>query len=257
MDWYRIKTILIILFVAINIFLAVLLLRENMATRRMEEEHIAAANAVLAKNGITIKAEIPRVRGRMATLTVENPLAEKEAFAEMLLGGKPVSADNTYYRNGNSVEITEAGFHFVGKTKPKMPGKNAVRTVKDMLTRMGFSMDYAEGRQEGQAVYFSAAYEGKPIYGCNLVVIPGEDGQAEMQGTWHFVQEVKNEKNKIISAADALMSFLQEKTAAQDVITCVDYGYGILVEGGYRTADAVPVWHITSDEMTKFYDARK
>ena len=257
MNWYRIKTILIFLFLAINLFLASLLFYENFAIKKAEEKRLESAIGVLRDAGIKVEApQIPVKHPRMATLTVQNQLADKEAFCARLLGGTPVRMGNTYRRQGKSVTITDTGFMYRSGHAPAPAAKNAVKSMKTALSKLGFSMEYAKGYEKDGKVYFAMEISGKPLYGSALIVTPGGEEIAEMEGNWPQVLEVKSTKTPTLGAADALMHLLHTSDISGETVEKIALGYTVLVEGGYQTADAVPVWRLETDENVYFYDAR-
>ncbi len=257
MNWHRIKTVLIFLFLAINLFLTSLLLYENIASKKAEEKRLHAAIAVLRAADIRMETgKVIADGARMATLTVENPTADAEAFATSLLGDTPLRMGNTYRRQGKTVTITETGFCYHGNLAPKGTEKDAVGTMRDALRKMGFSMNYAKGYEKDGKVYFTTLVSGRPLYDCTLMVTPSGTEIASIEGKWPHVLEVQGTKERVSGAADALIRLLNEPNAANSTVTEVSLGYAVLVDGGYQTANAVPVWRIVTDKAVYMYDAR-
>ncbi len=258
MNWYRIKTVLIFLFLAINIFLAALLGIEAFSGSRAVRERIAAATDVLVKNGIAVATDIPTETPRLGTLTLENPKANPEKFAERLLGGAAVRLGDIWRREGKSVTIQEKGFTYDSGAVPVEADKKSIKPMKTALENMGFSMEYAKGTVEEGVVLFVQIVEGAPLCGVGLKVFPAGDGTiSRIEGVWAEVVETSDEKTQLRSAADALLSFLREGETGSTV-TDVTVGYAVLVpEEGYHTADAVPVWQVKTEDGHFFqYDAR-
>lgn len=259
MNWYRIKTVLIFLFLAINIFLAALLGIEGLSKTRAAKEKVAAAAAALEKNGIEVLCEVPHETPRLGTLTLENPKAEPQKFAEQILGGKATRLGDTWRRDGKAVTLLDKGFVYESGEKSVAPEKKTVQQMRTVLESMGFSMTYAEGYPGDTAVTFVQLIDGVQLFECVLSVHPAADGTvARAEGAWAAVVESAGEKLPVKSAADALLSFLREGHAGSTIteITC---GYAVLLsEEGYRTADAVPVWRVeTADGNLYYYDARQ
>ncbi len=260
MDWYRIKTVLIFLFLGINLFLAALLGYESYSETRTNRARTAAAVETLEKSGITVSAEVSSASPRLRALTLENPYADKAAFAARILGGEVVQMGTSFRQDGCAVHFTENGFSYEG-TAPAVPAdKKSIKAMKSALEAMGFSMRYAEGTLSGDAVHFIQKVDKMPLFGCALMVWPGEGGKiARMEGTWANILETAGEKKEISIAAEALLTFLQEGTHGGETVTETACGYAVLLAAdGYRSADAVPAWRIqTADGETYFYDARQ
>ncbi len=260
MDWYRIKTVLIVLFLAINLFLAALLGYESYSENRANRARTAAAVQTLEKSGIKIEGDVSAAAPRLRALTLENPYADKFAFATRILGGEPTQLGTSFRRNGNTVTFLEKGFSYVGSVPSVSPDKKSIKAMKSSLEAMGFSMRYAKGALSDGAVLFTQKVDKVPLFGCALRVWPGEGGKpARMEGTWANIVDTVGEKQKISIAAEALLAFLQEGTHEGQTVKRAECGYAILLGAdGYRTADAVPAWRIeTADGAASFYDARQ
>ncbi len=258
MNWYRIKTVLIFLFLSINIFLAAILVINSYSIARTAQERIAVSEAVLEENGITVTADIPIKTPRLGTLTLENPKANPEEFAKRLLGGTAVRLGDIWRREGKTVTFLEKGFVYDSGAGAVPADKKSIKTMKAALENMGFFMEYTEGTVEDGAVFFIRSVDGAPLHEVGLKVFPAADGTvARMEGVWAEIVEVGEERERLNSASDALLSFLREGEPGSTV-THMDIGYAVLVpEQGYHTADAVPVWRVvTADGNTRYYDAR-
>ncbi len=258
MNWYRIKTVLIFLFLAINLFLAALLGIEALSETRAAKARVTAAAEALEKNGISVSAAVPHKTPRLGTLTLENPKAEPAEFAAQILGGRATRLGDAWRRDGKTVMLLDKGFVYESGA-PKAADKKSVKQMRLALESMGFSMTYAEGFLSGEAVTFVQVINGVRLFDCALSVYPAADGSiARMEGVWVKIGEAAGEKARVKSAADALLSFLREGKSGS-TITKVECGYAVLLkEEGYRTADAVPVWKVeTADGNSYYYDARQ
>ncbi|MBE7024669.1 MAG: hypothetical protein E7408_01270 [Ruminococcaceae bacterium] len=258
MNWYRIKTVLIFLFAAINIFLAVMLGIDAFSGSRAIRERVDGAVAILEQNGVTVSAKVPYKTPRMGTLTLENPKANPDEFAARLLGGTAARFGTVWRRDGKSVTFPQKGFIYTGTAEAVPADKKSVKAMKKALEDMGFSMEYAEGTVEDGIVRFVQKVNGLPLFQYSLTVYPAGDGTvARMEGVWAEVVTAAKERGVIRDATSALLSFLQE-TDGNHTVTRVENGYAVfLAEEGYHTADAVPVWKVeTEDGTVRFYDAR-
>lgn len=259
MDWYRMKTILIFLFLGINLFLAALLGYEIYAEHQTAKAQTESAVLALGRGGITVSAEIPAARKRLRSLSIENPCADKEAFASLLLG-EGAETDGEYYRkDGKILRFTENGFSYIGTSSAVYAEKKHIASTKKALESMGLSMRYAKGHIEDGAVVFTQTIDKVPLFGSSLRIFPSSDGSvSKAEGTWANVLGTSGEKNRISGAAKPLLAFLQEGTHGGETVTGIECGYAVLLSaGGYRTASAVPAWRIeTAGGTAAFYDAR-
>ncbi|MBQ7034065.1 MAG: hypothetical protein IJN25_10465 [Clostridia bacterium] len=259
MNWYRMKTVLIFLFLAINIFLAAMLGLEGRSKSRAARERIDAAIKALEPGGVTVACEVPHKTHRLGTLTLENLRADPADFSAKILGGTAARFGNEWRRNGKTVTIYAEGFSYESGAEAVNADKKSIKTMKETLETMGFSMAYAEGAVTDNTVQFVQTVHGVPLFGCVLAVCPAADGTvARMEGNWANIVESDAERATIGGAESALLSFLRESGGA-NTITEVSCGYGVLfAEEAYHSADAVPVWMVkTADGKCVFYDARQ
>ncbi len=259
MIWYRMKTVLIFLFLAINLFLLGLLGAEWLSVRQTEKETVEAAVSLLQKNGITVSAKVPHQTQKLATLTLQNPKADAENFATGILGGRAVRMGDAWRREGREVTFLERGFRYESGKARVSAERGSVSAMRTALTEMGISMEHADGVLENGAVLFVQKIEGVRLFDFYLRVYPAADGTvAAMEGIWAEITAKSQEKARIRSAADALLMFLREAQNTKTV-TSITCGYAVLLtENGYRTADAVPTWRIETEEGAQyFYDARQ
>ncbi len=258
MNWYHIKSVLICLFAAINLFLVALLGVTQYRNTRQEIAKIEAATQVLSQNGISVSAAVPHKTVRLGGLRLENPKADPLEFAARILGGKATRFGETYRRGGKEVRLLEKGFIYESGLESVTPLSKNIRESREALSAMGFSMEYAKGSLEGDAVVFRQEVDGARLFDCEMCVQIAADGTiSRISGNWANITDRTGEKVQITSAADALLTFLQ--TGAASEITTVEYGYAIFVEDdGYRAADAIPVWAIRAGEgETRYLDARR
>ena len=258
MNWYRIKTVLIFLFLAINIFLLTLLGAESLSKTRAAKEKGEAAGAALAQNGISVEVPVPYKTPKLGTLTLENPKAEPETLAERILGGRAVQVGDAWRREGKILVLQERGFRYDSGMEAVIPEKKDVSRLREELSNMGFSMEYAKGYREGEAVVFVQMPDGVQLFESALSVYPTADGTiARMEGVWANITKKNYERRAIKPAADALLAFL--RSGERGKITAITCGYAVLrAEDGYRTADAIPVWKVETADGAVFYeDARQ
>lgn len=257
MNWYRIKTVLIFLFAAINLFLATLLCAAQFKTARQEKAKIQSAVNVLSESGIRVSCDVPHQTERLRVLTLENPKAEPEALAKAMLGNKATRLGDSYRRDGKVLTLLDRGFLYDSGEESVKPEKKSISQMKNALSALGFTMTHAKGTISDNAVMFTQKMDGVSMFDFYLKVYPTASGQiARLEGVWAEITHAEGERQKTQSAADALLAFLQ--AGNRNEIVGVECGYAVLSkEKGYRTADAVPVWAVeTNDGKVHYFDAR-
>ncbi len=258
MYWYRIKTVLIILFLAINIFLAVLLGVGAHSKTELARKKGEAAAAALERNGITVSAVVPYKTPRLGTLTVENPLANPEKLAQQVLGEGAIRFGDSWRKEGRTLTILPEGFLYESGVPSVNPESGSVSHMKTALSDMGVNLEHACGELSADAVLFRREIAGHPLFESHLFVYPAQDGTvARMEGVWPEIQENAGTRAAVKPAAEVLLSYLRE--GHTETVTYISAGYAVMrAEEGYRTAEAVPVWRVHTEGGAVYdYDARQ
>ncbi len=87
MDWAKAKTILIILFLLLNVFLFITLL-DNNAVLTFKSDYARYATEFLQTRNIHIEAEIPNVKGKAGVLAFGSRAIDLEALSQTVFGKK-------------------------------------------------------------------------------------------------------------------------------------------------------------------------
>jgi regulatory protein YycI of two-component signal transduction system YycFG len=103
MDWAKAKTILIAVFMAINIFLGYRIIDASTGSiGYVDSEKIKLVTNYLAEKNITVKGHIPTKKVDMPSITVKYKLFDKERIARSFFSSEKKATEST---EGNTVKL--------------------------------------------------------------------------------------------------------------------------------------------------------
>ncbi|PTX62440.1 regulatory protein YycI of two-component signal transduction system YycFG [Melghirimyces profundicolus] len=238
MDWSRAKSILILAFLALNVFLADQLLTakgEQAQNQKVSEETQRELKDLIADQQITLKADLP-----------------KTALQVSSLEAKPKDEETLLEKDDRWESMSEGNYRLVFHT-PVEP----VDGLDKMLKR--YVPDFEEyrmlGPQGDQQKTFFQIHNGRPIFDSRLIVRLKDGAVKELRLTPLTILENKNNTRTGLSAQDALVRLIQygriDKGAT---VTDVTLGYhGQAYDGSSRFL--FPVWRIQTEETTFYINA--
>ena len=250
MNWKNIKTFLIILFLGINIFLAVSTVRMHGADR-LTEQNINDAVALLGQNNIYIdKSLIPTVPANLDSIELSNPLFADKSIDKSLITD---SNDNGFTMRipADTSEITEKN----AESKIRTVLKNNKFKVKSIiLTKVG-----------GNKITYNMTSEhnGIKIFD-NSMTLTVNDGSLVLNGTWYEYrsESIISGGKKSVHATSALIEFISAKPNDGKAVTITDIALGYHAASpdnrkNVKTISASPCYRLTTDTgMVYYYNIR-
>jgi len=264
MDWYKIKSILIALFLLINILLLGLIFYNSVKDSRTDRMEIESAVKVMKLNNINISPDqVDSKPSKAYSITILNPMTDAGAFAEKMLGGTPSLQGKEYLFESKKLKINGINFIYENTLYKEAgtPSRKLVKSAKKELVNMGFDMKYSKSQIKNNTIIFTQRVHGNELFGSKLSVTACDKGIITVTGSWAEVSRVSSSDVVITSAAEVLIAFLRDENRPADTsdIISVKYGAGLTLDASdYRTAETVPLWKITLKNGKEFfYDARK
>ena len=108
MDWTKAKNILIVAFLATNLFLMVMLYGGQQAkeSSAISDEYVAQTIQFLEEQNIELRAELPLEAPSLSSVTVEYHFFSPREMAEKLLGEDLIRLDMSTYENDSGSRVT-------------------------------------------------------------------------------------------------------------------------------------------------------
>lgn len=252
MNWSKIKTALICLFLAIDLFLLgwdVLTLR---GTSIVDSEVIENTVSLLSDRTIYVSYDkVKRETPRIGTVNVQNPLSDEADFIGKVLGRGYVKDDNRFYKDGKEVSIDGNKFKITEKKSIK-----SIEDAKSWLEENGISVSSAAQTEYMGKYIFRTFYAGYEVFGSDITVsFDGETAIAE--GNALYVTGAETSEEKIRHVTSVLPRLISDGVKNCE-IESITPGYMCVSLQGARFSEAVasPVYRIRlSDGREVFYDA--
>ena len=152
MDWKKAKTILILVFIMLNIVLAVVLYN-NLKVDEISQQTIINTGTILNQNNVLIECPIPKYSGNDYTLEYEEKVLDKIKVATILLGDNYSKIDNNTYKNSSKsiVFTSNSGFEYFDTAASKVLNTNSKvdvdKYLKEWSKELGLPFD--EFKQDG------------------------------------------------------------------------------------------------------------
>ena len=269
MNWGRIKTILIILFLFTDIFLAFSILTSQKKETEISPEVVSATAEILKKHNILIdKSVISSKIAQASVLQADNVVSDYSEFAALVLGGEFKKEDETTFFSRDAL-LTFSGdsFHFEHTSKPDISqnftSNEAQKTAFSYLENLGFDIQGAKvvslSSDGGIFRIKIRDYAGNmPIYSSEADISVVKNGVHSVSGSW-FNRRINNSpNNNLKSPASVLVDFASTYEGADTKIKSAELGYSVFDNATYhKSASLIPVTKIQlTDGSEYFMDSR-
>lgn len=271
MDLSRAKTILIISFLLLNLFLAGRLWQLSRylpAGSALTAAEVDQVRQALAEAGYDLLTPLPREVPRLALLHVERQSLIASEWQLQVFGTteteKTVMDGKTVYRWENQrLEITEDGLLLLYRPAPGPGGGNAAednrQTVEKFLRERGFwredlRFDLSLPGGDGTNHYrYVQTFQGMPLFAGYVEVRVTEGLVREIRAYRLQPLELSGREVRVISAAEALAAFAGKGLPLPDRrIISVSLGY-FSQEYDASRWEIAPAWRIVTADGRMFY----
>ncbi len=263
MYWSRVKTILIILFVVINIFLLVNMVISLNQSIVISDKTINNTVQVLQRNDITINEQmIPRRIQNVSFLVIENAIQDTHQFVSRGLGQsyeKQIKDSGTIYTHQTKTLILENASDFIYTDTAAyleigdVTKQRVERYVRRILENLGFQMKHVKTMEmivQDDLTYvftFKQQYDGKPILQSDIRATLSPGGTLTIEGVAWLPKRVED-KVPSRQITSVLIEFIRREDRPKDEvmeITNLSLGYfpGQDIDN-FKEVHAAPVWKI-------------
>lgn len=262
MLWSRAKTILIAVFLCINLFLLYDLLADNFQDN---SRALSDLTAVLSEVGIHLRVDkIPVISDELHVPEL-SPLVIDEALAKKLIE-HPVPMENGFTNEeGTSfLELRDDTFFYRNeapgeKEFHKVKPNNAVQKIRPYLDKLGVGhLAYAVSvSQIGEDTVVEYAYRiGEyKLFDSHFSVTVTEKGIKQIKGFLGTADANNGFSYQLSGLETVLLSLAQNKL--NDIeITHIDLGYHFINYRDAMVSQAIPVYHLRTSRGEYLLDAR-
>ena len=256
MNWPRVKTILIFLFLLVDIILLASIIIPSAGLSRIPQETIKNTAEVLKQRGIEISPEIiPARRESMGIIELYNIWADKPTLAERLIGENRTE-DGKAFKNGTKTLTLQADSFSYENTA-------AEKTVAHELIEMG--IDVRENLyEEGESSLRSwQTIDGKKLFESEIYASQ-TDSAVTVSGYWIFSDRengiIINTPDTLLDVTGVLIDFINNPLREAEVtITSVETGYSAGTayrDTTHKLVSLSPAYKISTDTGAYYmYDA--
>lgn len=279
MDWKRAKTILIVMFLVINIFLSYQLVATSRNQYRYtNSQELTSIEQYMNSKNIKFETKIPDKVVLTPSLKVKYELFDVERVKKLFFEGKECKV--TEFAGGFavvsgdvSVEVKN-GVYLTYKNSAIKIGQNEVKREKclsqiDMFIEglklnMGNRYEKVDEVRNGyMKMVLGQQYKKIPVESSQLEIIAAEDGVAEVRLNWF--ENIKQDRNlNITTPVVALLKAFENRKAGDATINVkqIRQGYYFNIdrqkdsqEGIPIDGTAFPMWVIATDQSQIYINA--
>lgn len=279
MDWAKAKTILIAVFLAVNMFLAYIIFEASTGSiGYVDSEKIKLITDYLAEKDISVAGQVPTKKTDMPSITVKYKLFRKEDIESFFSQKEKVEesiSGSTVKLKGKNIEISikdsrELNYADSSINQLETIDEKACRkNIEDFLDRLGMK-DNADIRMtedlEGYKRFaYVQSFKGAAIYNSIMEFYVNDSGIQRARIVWFETVRQAGKKTEVISPVIALL-YLPEhnknSTIPSKEMLEIQQGYYFgtgesnqLDVSKVEEGTAFPVWRITTEEDIIYINA--
>ena len=268
MSWSRIKTILIILFLFTDIFLAASIFVAKREETKVSPEVLDASLKILETQGITLSssAVLPKIPSS-PVLQADNAVTDYNSFALLILGEDyRLTAPDTYTSERGNLTFSGDKFSFKTAATDSFTGNLTQKSIKkavfSYLKSLGLNMNGAKivSEYEKDGIWFVTVRdfaEKQPVFSSEIELSLSQSGIKTVSGSWFNTKDTREQGGDIKSTVGLLVDFAEDYARPAE-ITSIEFGYSVFDNDNYhKSASLIPVNKlILQDGSEYFLDAR-
>lgn len=265
MEWSKLKNVILLMLVCVNLILLLLVGTQASQDRRYREETRQAALEVLQRGGITYALEEIPEDLSLPVRTVTRDRASEAATAAALLGEVSLQGESEvrplYAGAGGTAEFSMNG-SFTITLQPgvwtREAGQDYEQAGDACLEAMGFSGVLQSSRLAGKqaSLTYCQQWEGSPLFSCTVTLSWSGDSLVLVEGQRLAGTAGAASEQALLSSPTILVRFLEGVNAGGYVCSRIDaMTPGYLSSGNSRQVQLTPVWRFDTDAGIYYVDA--
>lgn len=266
MEWSKLKNVILLMLVCVNLILLLLVGSQASQNLRYQKETREAAQAVLEQGGITFAPEQFPADQSLPVVTVARDRSGEAGVAAALLGEVTLEGESEvrprYSGPGGTAEFSMNGSFTVilqPGTWTRESGQDYEEASQTCLEAMGFTGTLEQANLNGseKALTYCQNWENTPLFSCSVSLHWQEDNLIRVEGQWLEGSAVSSSSEELLTATTALVRFLAGINEGGYVCSRIDemtFGY---LSGSTTTLQVqlTPVWRFITDTGTYYIDA--
>ena len=241
MHWSRVKTILIIMFLCVDIILlcaSFILLDGN---GRINNDTILNTLQVLKNSDIFIDKKIISDKiPVLGTVETENLRADRDSFARLLLDDKTAVFKGGAYKSGEK-RVTFDGAHIRGENLIKHINPFTADNIKSELESLGIRAKKVLSETD-DAIVLRQEFDDSPVFETELTVTKDNIISGYFFAGKQTASYSKNEESRLMPVCSVLINLINIDNARGETVTSVETGYTLGEPGGNDTYTLITVF---------------
>ena len=253
----RIKTIVIVVLLLINVSFGAVIVMDTVADARIERQSIEYACDMLRSHGISIEPGVVITKSAIRTMRTAREGEAEALIAQAILGETKMTDLGVIFLYENDERGT-AEFYSAGDFEIRLNDgvitneKGTMRAVQELLVDMGLETvsQVFSFSEESEKVTVIEAYKGASIFNCATEFIFSGGSLQTIIGRFVTGVEPVEDSMEIMQAGTALLDFLawvRDGNAECTQILRAEAGYQHRVSGSFGEGVIAPAWLISTD----------
>lgn len=255
MYWSRVKTILIFLFFALDVFLLGYIIHSDYDENAVTSDEKANTVLVLEHNNLKIDADlIPDKTVGMGIVEMDSIWTDYDKLAATVLGDKKEKiSDGVYRQNSAQFEIFETGFSYTSDIKNTV--KPSAETAAKLLEKLSIEVVSSDAETvNNDEILFKQTIDENPIFETGIFVKTSKSDISEVHGYWIFSDVdggmVKKQEYVLLPVTSVLINFTRNDLydASGDEIVKIERGYSTgnpTPDTQHKLVSVTPAYKIT------------
>ncbi len=283
MNWNKILSIFIVIFLAINVGLYVYRGIKNQRSYTLSSSRIRQLESVMKQKGVTMYAYLPEFYPK-APLDLKAAEWKKDKILERIFAGESYRSEITYqaaladtYQSDKQLLAFYAGdysgtLYYKGENPRYVPEaptlaameNKAMLLVRDFIGEEGKQFQVTNRQLKGSEYLLdiNGMFRNEIIFNSQFKIQIGENGITEAIGRYYEPLDFSGVQEEIHAFDEVMYYFMNkmEEQAKQNIIIRdADVGYWILDSNTKQlTIEAIPVYRLILEDGTTYYiDAEK
>jgi len=256
MNWPRVKTILIFLFLVVDLILLATIIVPSVSLSRIPQETLQNTASLLNSHGIEISPDIiPSRRDSLGIIELYNLWPDTDKLSEKLIGDNQTQEDKTFVNGSKTLVLSDIGFVYRNSQSENSIAHELIGLgidVRENLYEQGESSLRAWQSVDNKKIFESEIYASQT------------DSSVSVTGYWIFPDREKgiitNTPDTLIDVTGVLIDFISNPVRDNSIrITSIELGYSTGTayrDTTHKLVSASPAYKISTDTGAYYmYDA--
>lgn len=260
MEWSKIKTIILLMLLGVNLFLVILVTGREASSAQYQEAARSDAVALLLAQGIAVDENSLPAEMELSPLTVVRDGWGSVDVPGTLLGElNSGTAGEIYQGSYGTARFSVDGTFSVALSAGAYPlGEASAEEVGEVaLSALGFAFELLSWEEGSGVLLAQQLWDGNPIFSAQTSLRFVDDSLRELKGIYVTGEATAQQSQEPLTVATILLEFLaylQETGTICREIQSVTAGYQ-LSAAQISPVYLTPTWQIVADGVTYEMDA--